>query len=216
MREQELDETTDYRRLLSVLAAFDPQQVDTTPSIATPWDAPEPRIKLANRVSFIFSLDGGIVGYMGLKGESVNLLPGDSPAADGESDYQKLLGVLSVFSEQDVRNDPNAAGGPRITLSKRGTFCFSPDGKIRGYFDSAEEKNVYVRPGGVAPRTTQATPEATPQPLENLEPQRLRMPGPQQAQQVPQQVPLANPDPGQQATAAAPWSQQSERSKTQR
>lgn len=212
---QELDETTDYRRLLSVLSAFGPL-VDTTPSVATPWDPPEPRINLAKRVSFIFSRDGRMHSYMGLKGASVNLQSRASQAEDGATDYQKFLDVLSIFSEQDVRDEPGAADGPQVTLSNRGTFCFSPDGMIRGYVDSAEDKNVLVWARKAAPAAAQVTAEAMPAPVENAQPERLRMPGPQQTQQVPQQVPVANPDAGQQATATAPWSQQSERLKGQR
>ena len=125
MTQAQPDETTDYSRLLGVFAAFDPQAVDTTPSIATPWDEPEPRIKLAQRVAFIFTRDGRIGAYMALKGESVTLQPTSSSIASSASGYQTLRGVLSGFSEQDVRNDPNAPGGPQLSCraARRSAFC---------------------------------------------------------------------------------------------
>jgi hypothetical protein len=208
----QLDETTDYARLLGVFAAFGPQVVDTTPSIATPWDQPEPRITLAKRVSFIFTRDGRIAAYMALRGESVNVLaaglPADPSRAGGASGYHTLRDVLAIFSEQDVRNDPNAADGPRIILSSRSTFCFSPDGSIRLYSDLANDKNAYVKPSAAAPRAAQAAPQTAPAPAEKTAPERLRVPFPGQGQQrekVQQQIPLAKPEAGQQqSTAAAP------------
>lgn len=204
MTQTQLDETTDYARLLGVFAAFGPQVVDTTPSIATPWDEPEPRINLAKRVSFIFTRDGRIAAYMALRGESVNVLPTGFSRAGGATGYQILRDVLAVFSEQDVRDDPNAADGPRIILSSRATFCFSPDGSIRLYSDLANDKNAYVRPRADAPRAAQAKPA----PAETTAPQRLRVPVPgqdQQREKVQQQIPVAKPEAGQQqSTAAAP------------
>ena len=190
-------ETTDYARLLGVFAAFDPQAVDTTPSIATPWDEPEPRIKLARRVAFIFTRDGRIGAYMALKGESVTLQPIGSSTASSVSGYQTLRGVLAGFSEQDVRNEPNAAGGPRIILSSRATFCFLPDGSIRLYSDLANDKNVFVRPRVAAPVAAQSLLQTAPAPAEKAAPERLRVSYPSQDQQRDRTQ--------QQSTAAAPW-----------
>jgi hypothetical protein len=205
----QLDETTDYARLLGVFAAFGPHVVDTTPSIATPWDEPEPRITLAQRVSFIFTRDGRIAGYMALRGESVNVAPAGSSSAGSASGYHTLRDVLAAFSDEDVRDDPNAADGPRMILSSRATFCFSHDGSIRLYSDLANDKNAYVRPRADAPRAAPAAPATKPAPAETTAPQRLRISFPgqdQQREKVQQQIPVAKPEPGQQqSTAAAPW-----------
>jgi len=158
----QLDETTEYGKLLAILSVFGPQ-LDTTPSVlpVAPGRSPVsvPRLTLANRLRFIFDAGGRLSHYVGLKGESVNLLV-DPSHLSGQSDFMMMVDALSAFGKEDVLVSPQEPGGPRITLSGRGTFTFTPDGCLCAYVDGDGETFVDV---WARPKLPQSQPPSQPQ-----------------------------------------------------
>ena len=201
------DESTDYGKLLAIFSALDPQQVEKT--LETFQLGLKPRIvmrlKLGGRFMFIFDGNGSLNLLVDLKGERVSLVA-DPSRLSGKCDYQTILDViapyiLSPVSRTDVKVEPEADGGPRITINARATFTFTPDGCLRGFFEETSDKRFDAN------KPPMPASPATP-PSQANQPQMERMPMPAQPTQQSLRVAIPGRSAGQaDSAAAAPWPQ---------
>jgi hypothetical protein len=205
------DETTDYGKMLAFISSLGPQ-LDTTPTVVHLGAKTiiHPRLKLTDRFAFIFSGQGKLEMYFDLRGESESLLA-DVSRATRKDDYRTMADIISPYilsglSRVEVKADPNAPGGPRITFHGHVTFQFAPDGGLRSFFNEASEKRV----DAMMPPMPPARPGATAAQIAQPQQQQMPMPASPQPQLRPQQAAfpgrtVADGNQAASSTPATPW-----------